>query len=247
MDFKSYSSKDDPDGLAVTFTFPEQGFHLRINEGAFYIKKEDILSKGQISFDEKDGIDGTLIVKNATTNLEPEVYAFREIVLAGMGGVSTLFMGYKNNRFNGNPLKGYGGIVDFVEPIWDLSRPGWRNLQYAGLMVGGDFELGDYWADKMLHYGDVREGYTKPPTESIKKEVLTDCSDHRELLDKLAKIGGGPRVNQLCRSSHVMGYAKLDGLYYLVSDYVNKNRLAGPFSWSELSKAAGGNIVPCKY
>lgn len=139
LEWSSYSNEGDSDGLTVTFTFPENDeLRFHINVKLLSLNKSQFLSENKISFNEKDGLEGTLIIKNSTANLALEPYALKDMVLAGEGDhkfsvpLQALLWGYMDEKFKegDNPFQNYEDIVEFVKPIWgDMKGPRWEKFE----------------------------------------------------------------------------------------------------------------------
>lgn len=218
LDWKSYSSKGDTDGIIVALTFPKDGvLTSSINNKLVIVKRSELLSKNQLYFNEKDGLEGTLIIKNASeTNLTPESYAVRDMVLAGEGDykfsapLQALLWGYMDGKFKegDNPLKNYQDTLEFVKTIWgEMEGDRWDKFDEVADRLN-TLELFKYWVIHNLTYCDPMVGYTKSARKTF-SDKCGDCSDMVEFARVvLGKAGYNVIREDIITESHVIGHFK---------------------------------------
>ncbi len=168
LDWTSYSSKKDPDGLIITFKFPQNGkIGLHVGKEIFEISKSEFLSKGQIILNEKDGLEGTLTIKDFYSNIAPEITAIRDMVWAGKGDhrysslLQAALLGFMYGHFRkgDNPFKDYPGIVEYVKPIWsdmgDMKGQGWDDFEIVTSKLNRP-ELIDHYEKEVFVHKDTK-------------------------------------------------------------------------------------------
>ena len=114
---------------------------------------------------ETESTDGTQqwdvkhICLGSETNIVPELYAIREMVLAGEGEhrysslMEALLWGYMDGKFKegDNPLKDYIGPVEFVKTIWgDMEGERWDEFDEVARRVNS-LRLFNYWVVNSNH------------------------------------------------------------------------------------------------
>ncbi|NQS88347.1 hypothetical protein HQ584_00945 [Patescibacteria group bacterium] len=139
LKWKSLSGKGDTDGISFNLQSPmHKELTFYINGKQLKLTPVDLLKKDLV-FDDKDGLDGKLTIKNGyQSNLTPELFAIREMVLAGEGEhrysspLQALLWGYMDGKFKegDNPLENYQGALEFVKPIWgEMEGERWRTFE----------------------------------------------------------------------------------------------------------------------
>ena len=253
LKWESMSASGDRDSIIVTVKYPTGNkIFFDINGQMLSFTKLEMLKKDSLLFNEKNGLEGTLIIKNAydATKPERELFVIRDMVLAGEGGhkfsapLQALLWGYMDSKFKeDNPFENYIDALEFVKPIWgDMKDKRWSNFDEVADRVNTP-KLFDYWVNKVIDYGDPIIGYTKPARQTF-KDLRGDCSDICELGQTI--LGrSGYNVMKICTPDHVMGYIKKDNLYWLAIDFTPMgNALIGPSK--NLYELIGGRVIfPC--
>ena len=228
LKWKSMSGLGDIDGVRFTVDadVDNEALFLSINGVTQKFRKIDLSKKGQLIFDEKDELDGTLNVrKYYIPRLNSELYAVKEMVLAGKADyrfsapLQALLWGYMEGKFaeDDRPFANYKDNVEFVRPIWgDMKGSRWENFDEVAGRVNTP-RLFDYWLNHTIDYAHPRVGYTKPAEKTF-ADKWGDCSDVAEL-GKVFLGRAGYNVKKICTPNHVMGYIKKDGLYWVVIDF----------------------------
>ncbi|NQS88346.1 hypothetical protein HQ584_00940, partial [Patescibacteria group bacterium] len=161
LKWKSVSREGDTDGIIFNLQAP---IHKEV---IFYINSKELkftpadLLKKDLVFDEKDGLDGKLTIKNGYQNsLTPELFAIRDMVLAGEGEyrysspLQALLWDFMDGKFKegDNPFKDYKGLVEFVKPIWGwMEGERWRDFDTVTSRLNRP-ELVDYYTKNRFTY-----------------------------------------------------------------------------------------------
>lgn len=236
--WKSITDSGDTDGLLVTVKYPtgDKVITLSINDQRVSFTKADIFSKNKLSFNKNGGLEGTLIIKNASeTNLTPELYAIRDMVLAGENDyrysapLQALLWGYMYGKFkeSDNPLKNYQDALEFVKPIWgDMEGKRWERFKAVTLRLNLP-ELIDHWEKGNLEYefyiGSLRSN------KSVFKSKRANCYDTSNFtvfcLEKAGYRAGLLWVySPIIPEGHIITYYKDKGKKYIMDN----GRMAGP-------------------
>ncbi len=246
LDWVSYSGKKDLDALTFAFTFPQSGkVGLHVNKAILEIEKSKFLSKGQITFDENDGLEGTLIIKNADGNLAPEVYAIRDMVLSGESDfrfsapLQALLWGYMDGKFKkgDNPLKNYQSALEFVKPIWgDMKGPRW-SYEEAVLSgrVGSDFRLLNYHNTMKIKDEDYIGPWKSP--KRVYESGFANCQDASKFSRDAVEAAGYRKTYLLWvdhpsdpRGHVILAVEKRENEVYVINKPGWRHLLEGPFN-----------------
>jgi hypothetical protein len=172
--WESMSEAGDIDGITLTGKYPSdnQAF-INVNGQMLHFSKRDLFEKGSLLFNEKNGLGGTLIIKNAyVANVSRELFALREMVLGGKGDyrfsapLQAMLWGYMDGKFKegDDPFDDRTNVLDFVIPIWaDMKSPRWEDFDKVTLRLNLP-ELIDYYERKRITWVDWRTLPTWPVT-----------------------------------------------------------------------------------
>lgn len=186
--WKSTSNKKDTDGLLITLDIPTyKKINLHINGQLLNFTPAEVLSKNQITFNEKKGLEGKLTIKNAnSTNLTPETFALKYIILAGKGDykfsapLQALLWAYMDGKLKegDNPLKNYPGNLEFTKKIWgDMEGKRWENFEEVTSRLNLP-ELIDHYIKKKFHYDFyIGDKQSDERTFELKSGNCYDTSD----------------------------------------------------------------------
>ena len=251
LKWKSTVDSDDTDGLMVTLKYPagDKVITLSINDQSVSFTKAEIFSKNHLSFNENNGLEGTLIIKNASeTNLSPELYTIRDMVLAGEGdykcssALRALLEKYKigDLKEGDNPFENYRGPVEFVGPILDSFKGTEKdNFEYIVSWLKTP-ELIDYYEKGNFTYEHWLSGsnwMTTPESDPkfIFKRKSGNCVAYAFFTDYcLSKAGYKAWIEYIIGSEdHVAPMFKTEkGTYILDNAYFRRESsgLKGPFN-----------------
>ena len=200
--WKSKSNKNDTDGVLLTLRYSSDNqLNIYINNKSINVSKSDIQVKGKLEFNKKDGLDGTLTIKNAyETDLTPELFALREMTRAGKGPkysamFEAMWMGFRDGHFKegDNPFENYKGPVELVKPIWgDMKGADWEDFDTVVDRLNTP-ELVDYYEKKNFTYKYYISGTNQEPgshARMIFKDKNGNCDKYTTFTVKCLKNAG---------------------------------------------------------
>jgi len=197
LQWESMAGGGDTDGLIVTLVYPtyrELIFYINNRQLSFIPRKT--LTR-ELVFNEKHGLEGKLIIGNAyKTNLTPELFALKEMVLAGKGDykfsapLQALLWGYMDGKFKeaDNPFKNYQSPLEFVKPIWgDMEGPRWTFDKVVD-RLSSDRRLLHYYNTQKIIDQDYRGSWKSP--KRVFKDGSANCYDTSKWNVYVMKKGG---------------------------------------------------------
>jgi len=196
LKWKSVSREGDPEGIIFELQSPmHKELTFYINGKQLKLTPVDLLKKDLV-FDDKDGLDGKLTIKNGyQTNLTPELFAIRDMVLAGEGDyrysapLQALLWGYMDGKFKEreNPLKDYQGALEFVKPIWGrMEGERWDNVIEVALRMSP--ELIHYYINEKYVYNWVIGSWRS--NQTIFKNKAGACYEVGALGMRMLRLSG---------------------------------------------------------
>jgi len=243
LKWKSISTLNDRDGILITLRYPQGNkIVFDINNQMLSFTKLDILTKDSLVFDEKDGLEGALTIKNASkTNLSPKLYALKDMVLAGENDyrysapLQALLWGYMDGKFKegDNPFENYINALDFVKPIWgNMEGQRWGGFDEVTSRLNLP-ELLDYYEQQNFSY-QYYIGPLKSP-KSVFKSRMANCVDNSyfvvHCLGKAGYKAGTIRVKSGSPEGHRISYYKDKGKIFIIDNgTIVPQGIMGPFN-----------------
>lgn len=244
LKWKSLINPGDTDGIIFTLEdYPMYGkFSFSINGKELSFTLAQILVKPLV-FDEMYGLEGKLVIKNASENrLTPELFALKDMVLTGKGNhrfsapLQALLWGYMDGRFkeNDNPLENYMDALEFVKPIWgNMKGPRWEKASEIISRLNSP-ELIEYYIKKKIKY-EYYHGRFKSPSGVVTSKGA-NCEDTSEFVVHCLRQAGYQANTLIVRSSidpkgHTIAHFEDKGNIFIMDN----GRLRGPYkSWREV-------------
>jgi hypothetical protein len=250
LSWKSLAGQEDTDGIAFSLEFPlHKKLEVSINKQVLRFSPADV-SAQDLVFDEKDGLKGRLIVKNARkTNFSKELLALRDMVLAGKGDqrfsapLQALLWGYMDGYFRDadNPFKNYYGPLDFVKPIWGkMEGQRWEDFETVTSRLNLP-ELVDYYELMKFKYIYSSSRGEDILAVTIFKERKGSCGFYASFakycLRKAGYDAAGLRFRWGVEAHHIVVYTE-KGKHYSLDRARRKVGILGPFDTiAEILKA----------
>jgi len=252
VSWKSVAGQGDTDGIAFRLTFPlHKKIDVKVNKKGLGFSLAD-LSAQDLVFDQKEGLNGTLVVKNVhKTKFSKELLALKDMVLAGKGDqrfsapLQALLWGYMDGYFRDgdNPFKNYYGPLDFVKPIWGkMEGHRWEDFETVTSRLNLP-ELVDYYEFMKFKYVYSVNRGEDTLAVTIFKEGKGSCGHYASFAKYCLRKAGYDAAGLRFRwggdkeAHHIVVYAE-KGKHYSLDRARRKVGILGPFnSIAELLKA----------
>ena len=225
----------------------QKGVELRFQISGILLSlyKSEFLSGNKISFNEKDGLEGTLTIENINKKiLSPKLYALKDMVLAGENNyrfsspLQTLLWGYIDGKFKegDNPLKNYQDALEFVKPIWgNMKGPRWDKFDEVTSRLNLPELL--YYYDKNNISGGHYRG-NKKTNKEVFESGSGNCYDVSEFNTFcLSKAGYNTNLIwvETGLGDHIIAGFKDKGKIYILDKMGSRHKFLGPFdSYSKI-------------
>jgi hypothetical protein len=250
--WKSLSKYQDRKSIIVTIEYPEGGeLYFHMNNKPIKFNKAELFAKGQLYFTE--GLDGTLIIRNAAVNLSSELLAIRDMVVGGSGDykisplMQALLWGYMDGTFKENdyPFKNYQDSLEFIKPIWgNMKGPRWNDFKEVTSRLNTP-ELVDYYTHHVFSYNSAGgdHEYDWPSyIFSTKSGNCLQCSSFIQYC--LNKAGYKAHIYCVPTPHKFVGFKDKDNKWYVIDNGRRRPAgIKGPYNSEEDLM----NIFSCNY